>query len=79
MADAVFDVFGKFGEGLVVTVGDEQWIVAEAAGGRVGRGNRSFANAFGDINTCPFGSAIATTATKRARRSVLRFGEFREK
>jgi hypothetical protein len=31
MADDVFDVFGKFGKGLVETVWDEQWIVAEAA------------------------------------------------
>ena len=46
MADKVFDGFREFGEGLGVAVGNEEGIVAEAAGStRRGR-DRPFADAF---------------------------------
>jgi hypothetical protein len=31
VADLVFDGVGEFGEGLGVAIGDEEWVVAEAA------------------------------------------------
>ena len=67
-------VFRQFGEGLVVAVGNEQVDRSRSRRRRVADENdRSFANAFGDIqHIAPLASAIATTATKRARRFMSR-------
>ena len=71
MADAVFELVGEFGEGLRVAVGNEQRVVAEPAIAMRGEGDCSFANAFRNVKNGSCGLAIATTETKRARRSGL--------
>src|SRR5215213_829322 len=49
VADLIFNGVGKFSEGLIVAVGNEEWVVAETAAATRLERYRSIANAFGDV------------------------------
>ena len=77
MADKVFEGLGEFGEGLGVAVGDEEGIIAEAAGAVRGGCDRSVADAFRDVEDCSSRVGVCDDADETcASIGVTRFRKF---
>src|ERR1041385_243558 len=80
MANAVFDFVGEFGKGLVVTLGNEEGIVAEAAGAARFEDNHAFARAFGEVENCAVRTRDRNCGDEaRATIATIDFREFGEK
>src|ERR1043166_3289716 len=55
MADAVLNVIREFGEGLIVTIRNEQWVVTETTSAARFKNNLSLPNASGNFTHGPIG------------------------
>src|ERR1044071_5919771 len=80
MADEIFDGVGEFGEGLVVAIGDEECVVAEAARAARRKSYLSFTDAFGQVEYFAGRSSDCDDGDEAgAAVRISGFGEFRQK
>ena len=77
MADAVLNVITEFREGLVVTIRNEQWVIAETTSAARFKNNRSFADAVGNVEHGAIGFGDRDCSNEaRTPISTIYFSEF---